>query len=221
MPTIVRSNLHVEGPNDVHVVHHLLLRHGFDCPIRGDKRPQHEFAESVPEITPAGDKDAVLATIKTAVPVSNDRSVGFILDTDENPRSRWRAVCDRLEVFGLQLPDEIPNEGFVVDVEDFRARVGVWLMPDNQRAGALEHFLQDLVADNDPLLPLAESSTAQAMARGAEFAEIHRQKAVLHTWLAWQEVPGRPYGTAIQARYFRDDSPAALAFVAWYRRVFP
>ena len=30
-----------------------------------------------------------------------------------------------------------------------------------------------------------------------------------------------PYGTAIKARFFRDDSPAALAFVEWYKRVFP
>ena len=221
MLAIERSNLHVEGPNDVHVVHHLLLRHGFDCPIRGDKRPQDEFAGSVPKITPAGDKDAVLATIETAVPVSNDRSVGFILDTDENPRNRWRAVCDRLGEFGLELPDQIPNEGFVADVEDFRARVGVWLMPDNQRAGALEHFLQDLVAATDPLFPLAESSTAQAKTCGAKFAEIHRRKAVLHTWLAWQKEPGVPYGRAIQAKYFTIDSPAALAFVEWFKRVFP
>lgn len=221
MPTLERSNLHVEGPNDVHVVHHLLLRHGIDCPIRGDKRPQHEFADSVPELTAAGDKDAVLATIETAVPVSNDRSVGFILDTDENPRVRWRAVCNRLEGFGLELPDEVPNEGFVADVEDFRARVGVWLMPDNQRSGALEHFLQDLVPDNDPLLLLAESSTEQAKTCGATFAEIHSRKAVLHAWLAWQEKPGLPYGRAIQARYFSIDSPAALAFVDWYRRLFP
>ena len=45
-------------------------------------------------------------------------------------------------------------------------------------------------------------------------------KAVLHTWLAWQQVPGLPYGTAMRARYFRDDSPAAQAFVSWFRTVF-
>ena len=221
MPTIERSNLHVEGPNDVHVVYHILRRHGINCPISGNERPQREFAANVPEITPAGDKDAVLAAIGTAVPVSNDRSVGFILDSDQNPRNRWRAVCDRLGEFGLELPEEIPNEGFVADVADYQARVGVWLMPDNQRAGALEHFLRDLVDDNDPLLPLAESSTDSAKESGAKFPEVDHRKAVLHTWLAWQKDPGLPYGTAIKAQFFRVDSPAALAFVDWYRRVFP
>ena len=39
MPTVGRSNPHDGGTNDVHVAHHLLLRHGFDSPIRGEKRP--------------------------------------------------------------------------------------------------------------------------------------------------------------------------------------
>ena len=66
MAAVERSSLYVEGPHDVHVVHHLLLRHGSDCPISGDKRPQRRFAANVPEITPAGDKDSVLAAIGTA-----------------------------------------------------------------------------------------------------------------------------------------------------------
>ena len=45
-------------------------------------------------------------------------------------------------------------------------------------------------------------------------------KAVLHTWLAWQEEPGLQYGTAMRARFFRDDSPAAQAFVTWFCAVF-
>ncbi len=58
------------------------------------------------------------------------------------------------------------------------------------------------------------------MRQGAAFPEAKRLKAVLHTWLAWQERPGVPYGLAIKARYFGHDSPAARAFVEWFRRVF-
>ena len=219
MPRLKRSELHVEGTDDVHVVKHLLFRHGIDCPIKG--HPEADISPNVPEIRKAGNKDAVLAAIGTAVPVSNGRSIGFVLDADIEPQDRWRSVCGRLQGFGLELPDEIPPGGFVDDVAEFGARVGVWLMPDNQRTGALEHFLQDLVDDNDALHPLAETSTAEAKDNGATFPELDRRKAVLHTWLAWQEEPGLPYGTAITARYFRHDSPAALAFVDWYRRVFP
>ena len=221
MPTVERSRLHVEGRDDVHVVKHLLLRHRIDCPLERDSRPASNFAPNVPEIRGTRDRNAVLESIETAVRVSNGRSVGFVLDADGEPRNRWRAVCGRLSVFGCDLPAEIRPDGFVEDIAEFGTRIGVWLMPDNQREGALEQFLADLVDDNDTLLPIAERSTEEAAKSGAEFPEVDRQKAVLHAWLAWQKEPGLPYGTAIKARYFRDDSPAALAFVDWYRRVFP
>ena len=219
MPTVERSRLHVEGTDDVHVVRHLLLRHGIDCPITG--RLSGDVAPNVPQIAATGDVQGVLDAIGTAIPVSNGRSVGFVLDADVEPRDRWRAVCGRLREFGLDLPDGIPPGGFVDTVVEYGARVGVWLMPDNQRGGALERFLEDLVDGDDPLLPIAESSTAAALTEGAKFPEAKHRKAVLHAWLAWQEDPGLPYGSAINAKFFRDDSPAALAFVDWYRRVFP
>ena len=221
MPTLERSQLHVEGRDDVHVVKHLLLRHCIDCPLKRDSRPAQEFAPNVPEIRGAHDRNAVLDSIEPAVRVSNGRSVGFLLDSNGEPRDQWRAVCDRLRVFDLDLPEEIPPEGFVDDVAEFAARVGVWLMPDNRRAGALERFLEDLVDDEDALFPVAERSTAEARRHGAEFPAADHRKAVLHTWLAWQKAPGLPYGTAIKAQFFRVDSPSALAFVDWYRRVFP
>jgi len=221
MPTVERSRLHVEGTDDVHVVKHLLLRHQIDCPLERDPRPGCEFAPNAPEIRGAGDWNKVLDRIEPAVRLSNGRSVGFVLDADAGPRDRWRAVCGRLQGFGLDLPDRIPLGGFVHDVAEFGARVGVWLMPDNRREGAVEQFLADLVDDNDTLLPIATRSTEEAVESGAEFPEVDREKAVLHTWLAWRKEPGCPYGTAIKARYFRDDSPSALAFVDWYRRVFP
>ncbi|MXW40817.1 MAG: hypothetical protein F4Z75_06725 [Synechococcus sp. SB0668_bin_15] len=94
-------------------------------------------------------------------------------------------------------------------------------MPGNQQAGALEEFLANLVAEGDLLLEFAKSSTQQARTKGATFPDAKRSKAVLHTWLAWQRDPGLPYGAAIRAQFFRHDSAAAQAFVAWYRSLFP
>jgi hypothetical protein len=45
-------------------------------------------------------------------------------------------------------------------------------------------------------------------------------KARIHTWLAWQENPGLPFGTAITARYFGADSQEALKFVNWFNLLF-
>ena len=71
------------------------------------------------------------------------------------------------------------------------------------------------------LLPYAEEVAAYAKDElGAGFSANDTDKAVLHTWLAWQEEPGLSYGTAMRARFFGDDSPAAQAFVSWFRTVF-
>ncbi len=67
-------------------------------------------------------------------------------------------------------------------------RVGVWLMPDNQNDGKLEHFLQSLIADNDQLINHARASTNSARdIHGASFSDGDSIKAEIHTWLAWQQ----------------------------------
>ena len=55
---------------------------------------------------------------------------------------------------------------------------------------------------------------------GARFASTAARKAALHTWLAWQKEPDRPYGVAIKARYFGATSAAADQFLAWFEQVF-
>ena len=216
MPESEASVLWVEGKDDRHAIRHLLWRHGVDC----ERIPVHIKAAGNSEEEPAGGRDPLLQGMQTAVMTSTGRSAGFVLDADEVPQDRWRAVSSRLDGLGLALPDEIPESGFVGHAAAYQARVGVWLMPDNRRSGALEGFLQDLVNSNDSVLPIAVESTDRAKGRGAPFPDSQRRKAVLHAWLAWQERPGLPYGSAIRARYFRHDSPGALAFVEWFKSVF-
>ncbi len=211
--TIERSQLYVEGKDDSHAIRHLLIRHGIDY----DQKP---WPTSFPSIDDIEGKDTLLKVVKTAVSLSNGRSVGFVLDANASLQSRWNEIASRLRDVDLHLPGEIPAEGFVGESTRYRARVGVWLMPDNQREGTLEHFLETLVEEKDLLFPHAEKSARQAKRLGARYSDTDTPKAVLHTWLAWQDDPGLPYGSAIRARYFRHDSAAAKRFVAWFRSVF-
>jgi hypothetical protein len=99
-------------------------------------------------------------------------------------------------------------------------RVGVWLMPDNREPGILEHFLAKLIPDGDGCWPHAEAATARARELGAPLAAKDAMKGILYTWLAWREEPGLPFGTALTARVLRHDSAEALAFVAWFNKLF-
>ena len=214
-----RSSLHVEGTDDKHAIRHLLLRHGVECPLEGEIIPD-TLPAMFPEIKPAGDKDKVLDAIEPAVRFGTGNSVGFVLDADEAAPNSWDAVRHRLSFLDPPPPAELPATGFVAYMPDYQVKVGVWLMPDNRTSGALEHFLEDLVDQGDPLLALAREATTTARERGAAFADVKRVKAVIHAWLSWQEEPGLPYGTAIAARYFDAGSEAAQPFLRWFDRLF-
>ena len=199
--------LYVEGPDDEHTVRHLMARRGF-------------ASSWLPEFRATEGKDAMLAAMDTAIRAGTRTSIGFLLDANDNPARRWQAVRSRLIRAGVRAPDTIPVEGFVGRSTEYGTRVGVWIMPDNRNPGSLEHFLGDLIPDDDLLISHAEKSTRIAKELGARFRDAHIPKAVLRTWLAWQRTPGLPYGTAIKAGFLAVEEDAADRFVLWFREVF-
>ena len=206
--TLEQSELHVEGPDDLHSIGHLLARQGikFDPKVR---------------LNEDGSVSRLLDGMAQVVAINANRAVGFVLDIDVNTTDRWRQVVGRLRPLGLEMPDSPPAEGFVGVIEDLNVRVGVWLMPDNSRdEGKLEHFLETLIPNQDPLRQFANESVDGALGRGAKFPKKDQIKALISTWLAWQESPGERYGIAIKAKYFRADSETALRFAAWFKRLY-
>lgn len=203
--------LHVEGASDVHTLVHLLGRHG----IQLDK----DLGPVV--LKNARNDRGVLTSMRTAARASTNRPIGFVIDADVPVAHRWQSVCEHLKDLRLMLPTTSPPGGFVGDSTETQSRVGVWIMPDNvMDEGRLEDLIQTLVPANDPLFELAKSSTAEAVSKGARFRPQDRPKAELHCWLGWQEEPGLSFGTAIKSQYFRHESPAALLFVKWFKKLF-
>lgn len=211
---VQRSILFVEGKDDESAIRHLLRRHGIDY---GETRP----SPPLPELRVPGDGvKGVLDAITVSVRSGTGSSAGFVLDANDKPLDRWRAVASRFSRASVVVPDPIPEHGFVGESPDYGTRVGVWLMPDNRETGALEEFLANLVEAGDPLLAHARAATDHAVELGADFKPAYTQKAVVHAWLAWQREPGLRYGTAILAKYFRHDAPIAATFVAWFRDLY-
>jgi len=199
----------VEGLDDKHSVIHLLRRHGFDWDDQHTIRPFVDATDGI---------DALLEAIPVAAKGSYER-LGVVVDADDSFVDRSVAVRDRLMAAGLQSPVAPHPAGTIIEGIRPRAYVGVWLMPDNSTEGRLENFLERLIPPSDVCWPLAREVTRAAKERGCPVRD--NLKSSLHTWLAWQETPGLPFGTALLAKLFQHDSPEALAFVDWFRRLFP
>jgi hypothetical protein len=211
---LLRPALFVEGKDDEHTVAHLLLRREIDCHALGLRIVGENGTGAQSGV------ERVLSAIVLQTPRSGGEPVGFIVDIDDNLEARWEAVCGRLRQVDVPAPNSPPVGGFIGQSGKYKTTVGVWLMPDNQNPGTLEDFVATLVMEGDSLIGHAEGATDRATQLGATFPAQDALKARLHAWLAWQERPGCPFGTALRARYFRDDSQAANAFVSWFRRLF-
>jgi hypothetical protein len=144
--------------------------------------------------------------------------LGIILDADDEPADRWQSMRNCLLDRYPDIPEELPATGLIHPGE---ITVGVWMMPDNQQRGMLETFLEFLLPDNsEELWNLASQTCEQAAANGAAFKKAHTDKARIHTWLAWQNPPGRQLHNAITERILSPTSPQAAVFMQWFKDLF-
>jgi hypothetical protein len=218
-----RQQLLVEGQDDQQVVWHL-------C-------EQHRLRENFDVVRPGTDDESggielLIEELLQDIPVRLRQgalnTLGIMVDADSDPQRQWERLRHVIPApIGAAMPAQPVLGGWVGDefrLFDTPVRVGVWLMPDGKSGGMLEDFAASLVQENDALLDKARAVLDEveqiAEAESQRYAAAHRPKALIHTWLAWQRNPGRPMGTAIKAGYLRYDSPAALALVAWLRRLF-
>ena len=147
--------------------------------------------------------------------------LGVLVDADADPRARWQQVTSTVSPLGYVLPMTPAETGTVVPAPGpTRPRLGVWMMPDNRVEGMLEDFLLRLTHERDPLVSRAREAVHGIPDAERRFAVAHGSKAVVHTWLAWQEEPGTALGQAITKRYLDPARPPAPAFRAWLLELF-
>ena len=222
-------HLFVEGKTDKYVVLQLLKSHGVFAQD-GDQKPANPTDVQVvvsvvkPTEGSSGSKEELLDDLSQRVRNPKHASIGYVFDADDpaftewNLLQTWQAVRDRLAKAPtlLAAPDEIHGDGFHGRHSKTGTPIGVWLMPDNTRDGAIEDFLRELIADGDRVAPFAEKSTRDAKEfHGALFSDKDFKKAAMQAWLAWQEEIPMTFGTAFQKNQLLKDKPLALRFVAW------
>ena len=58
------------------------------------------------------------------------------------------------------------------------------------------------------------------MCKLTTFQSLHLSKAIIHTYLAWQDEPGYPMGQAITKQSLRPHTDIAIKFTDWLTRLF-
>ena len=198
----------VEGKDDEHVLKHI-------CGNRG--------VSHLDEVKPLGDARKLIQNIPVQIKASSEEGdvVGVVIDADTNLDARWQSIRERLIRIGYRNVPILPDpRGTVLDppAESLLPKAGIWIMPDNKTPGILEDFLRFLVPGPHALFDHVTASVDSIPDQ--RFTENDKPKAVIHTWLAWQEEPGLPYGTAITARFLDPNVRQADALVSWLQRLF-
>jgi len=199
----------VEGLDDKHVLMHI-------CGNRG--------VRELNEVRSYGGVDELLDSFPVRLKASDDGDiVGVVIDADTDLDSRWQSLRDRLLRVGYEATPNAPTpDGTILDPPPgaLLPRTGIWIMPDNQTTGILEDFLHFLVPVESPLFDHVQSSVAAIPGEDRRFSQLAEPKAIIHTWLAWQEEPGKPLGTAITARFLDPHVAQVDALVSWLNLLF-
>jgi hypothetical protein len=207
---------------------------------RNDCNAIYQLVRLVCEADPAfgifdcGNDEGVLDKISAILvqTIPHQKVLGLILDTDiegstekDAVHRRWAQLKAR---FGsnYDLPDDFPETGLIVDPQPGRRavgtlpRIGVWLMPNNKAFGMFEDLLMDSLGTRER--GYTSNVVTQAKADGIGcYHDSHFSKAVIRTYMAWQEPPDVQYlGLAIQKGHFQNIDAACSGFFDWLWLLF-
>ena len=214
MPSASPRKLLVEGDTDKRVIPFLMEANGIEWERSGRPVVRIEPYNGVEELLKPGVVEAELRA-------SGLEALGVMVDANGDAPGRWNRIKTLCDDQFEGLPDRIPQNGLETVHPETGARFGVWIMPDNRFSGMLEDFLIRLIPeDSRGLYGLAGRCVAEAARNGASFKDVHKAKAEIHTWLAWQDEPGRQLHEAVHHRVLDPERPESQPFVNWFRRLF-
>ena len=191
-------------------------------------------SEPVFGIHECGSDDRVLESLAARIVSSRPRQkiLGLILDadiegvrTDQVIQSRLDQLAARVGTY-YPMPAVFPEAGLILDPlptrpeADRLPRLGVWLMPNNKAYGMFEDLLMGSLSDQAASYTTAvvKQSKADGIAR---FRDAHLSKAIIRTYMAWQDPPDLQYlGLAIKKGAFEKIEGECEKLIQWLERLF-
>lgn len=195
----------VEGVNDCHVIMALCKAH------------------NVPEtfgLYQCGSDDKVLKRLNALILQPDaPKSIGIVLDADQGVNQRWESVRNKLRNYPYNFPANPDVNGTIIASATELPKLGIWLMPNNQIQGMLEDFCLTMI-DRQVQMYVTNTIVNAQQAGACTFKPVHFSKAVVHTYLAWQDEPGTPLGLSITKQALKPQTATALAFTTWLMQLF-
>ncbi len=208
------KQLIVEGPDDLAAISDFAAAHFVDFKKDGKYRVEIKSGDGAEKIL----DEKYIAYLRSQADIE---ALGFVLDADDKPKERWKSFRNFVKDAYPKIPRDLPKCGLIIAAEE-KPRLGFWMMPDCKSKGMLEDFLHHLVPNHatDALWEYAKEATRAARTRGAPYKEAHGKKAEIHTWLAWQDEPGKRFGAALAAKILDPHAQAARPFREWCEKLF-
>lgn len=195
----------------------LLLEGSDDCNII-DKFCEDNAIETNFGFCHCGCDNRVLSKLNALLKSSEEFEViGIILDADNNVDARYQKIKDRVKDF-YKLPQSMPKNG-LVHIQKTQPKLGIWIMPNNQDKGALEEFYLKLATGIDThfISEIIKQAKDKSL---TSFKPQHENKAIMHTYFAWQDKPNTPLYSAINQIALNNNKGIAKAFKGWLIKLF-
>ena len=185
----------VEGNEDVHVI--LALWNAANRPESFDIINCHSVQQLLKNLK-----------IRLTLPLTNQR-IGIVVDADTDISARLDSIKSHLDATGKYncKKCQLQEGGLILpSLYPEYPTIGVWIMPNNKLPGMLEKA--------EDVLNQLEKSNIQ------RYKPVHRSKAKIHSYLAWQDEPGRPMGQSITAHVLNPNSKTGQLFLDWLQKLF-
>jgi hypothetical protein len=196
----------VEGDDDEHVFYAICEQRSFEpeFPIKVAKGIDSLFRQIPLLLKPGTDLERI----------------GVVVDADRDLKRRWAELQTVLSKLGYANLPEVPDPLGTIVIQEDLPRLGVWIWPDNALQGTLEDFLTPLVPKGDVLWAQASKCLDEATTIERRFPPQYHHKALIHTYLAWQDDPGLPMGRAVTRGFFDPNHSNVDPLLSWLSRLF-
>jgi hypothetical protein len=212
----------VEGKDDLNVIAHILKANGHEGKIH---IKDQEGVTNIQNNLEVNIFEQLLEDFKTELKQSELKILGIVVDANGNAQSRWKSLANKLKDLNYEdVPKNAnPNGTILKNNKTGLPPIGVWLMPNNVDSGMLEDFVGLLIPnEQENLWKLAENTVSSIPDKERRFSKEpdHSSKAKIHTYLAWQKDPGKPFGVAIREKFLDVNAQNAGNLMNWLTELF-